>query len=882
MQNVIYQALAIFLLLLHPLCYLLSYLLFDLCEFKTPKLKKKLMLRSVIAIVVINTALILLCPALLFPGRGLGGILTDVLGGVFSYRDMTRLALSAFLCLLLSGVLTVLCCVLYRRFRDDRLDTTPQQRSLLLCVLAAALVPVIAGVIIGGSGADNLRVSGVCRRFEVTETSEITGEEFTDYYGSVTLRNDGTLKCETGSLYLSVEADDLRQVALPPATLLPGAEYTLTLPDDESLQIKKAGGSTVYLSNEWGRVLDQVTVPALEKGEKYSMTGADWSVIPAPIMEIAEEPVVTVPTPVFSAESGFYDEPFDLTLSAAPGLKIYYTLDCSEPDENAASYEAPINIYDKSREPNQLRTRKDIRFDYLEEKYTNSPVKKAMIVRAVSIDTEGNRSPVSTQCYFIGNKNDGLEGRNVLSVVSDPDSFSGPTGILVTGPEFDAWYQEAYANTPEGERVDRTDQPITNVRQQGIEWEREAEILFFSDGELIYQEDAGVRAQGEVSRDYANKRLSIYAREQYCGSDYFPVSLINQAKQHSLVIRGDSDMHALIHRLCAGRDVLTADFVPTAFYINGERFYDGFLFEKFDEKNIGDKYGYSAENIVLVKNGEIPENADSGSVPYSRILGFCTNNDMSSAEKYETYQGIIDIQSYIDTLCINVYMANMDIQELGHNFLSYHTIIPEKQGWGDTLWRFGLIDMDLLWPLAVNADGKNAPWEINGFTEDSIWSIPINQYTIYTALKVNPVFFRQFVLSFMDMVNTTFSPENTTAVMDELNITNEQYRTFFEKRPEYAVPHLAEEFGLTGTLEAVALSSNRPGAPVTLNTVTPELKDGLWSGSYFTDYPVTVTANGDGFDHWEVTSLGVKKTYDDVSIDVPVTKGGVQIHAVYQ
>ena len=37
----------------------------------------------------------------------------------------------------------------------------------------------------------------------------------------------------------------------------------------------------------------------------------------------------------FSAEAGFYDEPFYLTLSAPDGCNIFYTLDGSTPDKNA-------------------------------------------------------------------------------------------------------------------------------------------------------------------------------------------------------------------------------------------------------------------------------------------------------------------------------------------------------------------------------------------------------------------------------------------------------------------------------------------------------------------------------------------------------------------
>ena len=58
-----------------------------------------------------------------------------------------------------------------------------------------------------------------------------------------------------------------------------------------------------------------------------------------------------VQNPVFSVDSGFYDEPFDLTLSAGYGNKIYYTLDGSNPIDNGLLYSKRLisMIYQKKR-----------------------------------------------------------------------------------------------------------------------------------------------------------------------------------------------------------------------------------------------------------------------------------------------------------------------------------------------------------------------------------------------------------------------------------------------------------------------------------------------------------------------------------------------------
>jgi hypothetical protein len=107
---------------------------------------------------------------------------------------------------------------------------------------------------------------------------------------------------------------------------------------------------------------------------------------------------------------------------------------------------------------------------------------------------------------------------------------------------------------------------------------------------------------------------------------------------------------------------------------------------------------------------------------------------------------------------------------------------------------------------------------------------------------------------------------------------------FFRERPKYIVKYMAKEFGLADTMGKVTLSSNMSGSPIMLNTITPQLvsKDEGWSGNYLTDYPVTVTATQDGFDHWEVTSGGQTSNYTDMTIEVSVVEGGVEIYAVYK
>ena len=876
------QVFAGFLYILHFASYPVSYLLYSRCAVKTPRLRKRLLLKSLIPNAVLNTVLIFVCLSRSFPGRGVISVARDVFSGAFSYQDLSRLSVSSFLCLTLSMALTLLCCVLYRRW-DDRVETTPRQRGLAVAVVILSAVPAIAGYLIGGSGARALKITGVCRRYEVRVIDEKTQKDLPEDYSAVTLRNTGVLKNEAPQVFLSVEQNDPQQIAVKGLTLMPGEEYTLVMPANDSLIIKKAGGSTVYLSDGSGNFLDQVSIPALKEGEHYQKAADEWQIVAASAPAVEEAPVV-VPAPVFSAESGFYDEPFDLTLSAEPGLKIYYTLDCSEPDVNATPYTASIYVYDKSSEPDVIHNAPGLLNNYLENPRKVVYSEKCMIVRAVTQDKQGNLSEIVSHSYFIGQNLSRFKNGSVLSIISSPDGLIGNNGILVTGAEYDAWYQNAFNSMLPGDKLNRTNAPIESFNKQGLEWERKAEIQVYSHGSLEHKQFAGIRVLGNSNRRNINKRLSIFARKEYSGSSLFAYPLINSYRQHSMSVRS-GDLFAISQRLSVGRDTLTVDCRPVWYFLNGELFYAGYLCEKFDEKNIASKYNLTDDNILLVKNGEYPNDYPQGLNPYTNIVITFIKNakyDLSTADGYNALCKIADMQSYIDTYCINAYLANTDLSDIDGNTLLMRTYNTEFGQWGDKRWRWGLIDMDLEWSGEVTGIGKSEPWRIGTFTAHASWNIARNKFALYAACKVNPVFCRQFVLTFMDLVNTIFSQENTTNVLDKMDITNEQYRTFFEKRAEYAVPDLAEEFTLTGTQETVTLSANRGSAPITLNTITPELKDGQWSGTYFTDYPVTVTANARGFDHWEVTAGGVTESYTESTIEVPVVKGGVRIHAVYQ
>lgn len=827
--------------------------------------------------IVVNVLILLVTVLIIFPTRNPLLQAIELLTLKCSYTDIIRLVSTNLICLALSMIFPLVAgCVYFGFFDVLRLDKRTKAGLILLC--SVLCVPMLFACVFAHSGAFTLELEEICRKTTITLQDPLTDEEEEQDISYVVLHNTGTLAQELGTFYLSDDPYALSFVAIDPIRIAPGESYKFTMSADQSMNIKKDGGSIVYLSDKSGNIIDSVTVPALNKGDSYKRSGEVWKIV-----HPAVETAISVAAPTFSAESGFYDTAFSLTLNTALGTTVHYTLDCSTPTAASPVYNAPIWVYNRSGEENQYVSRPNLVRDYLnKESPDTTPVDKCFVVRAVAVNAQGQVSDVVTKSYFVSL--DKYRNDTVLSLVSDPDGlFSDETGICVTGTAYDKWYQKAYAKTPAGEEIDTTGMPTENYMQKGLDWERSADMEVFDQAESILAQPVGIRVQGNGSR-YAlgAKRFSIYARRKYSANSYFDKNLLNETAQHALYTR-EGDLFAISQTLGKGCRAATIDYRPITVFVDGEYWQRCYLYEKFDEKNFARKYGLDPNNIVLVKNGETADGMNEGIHPFSLLWSFLGKHDLAEDDAYEQYGEILDIQSYIDASCYEIFLANMDYQEKWNN-LFWHTVIRENEEEGDTRWRCGLYDMDLNWTQLPEEFQGTPRYQINPFQQYGMWQMnPITKWPIFSNLRKNQQFNQQFVLTFMDLANTHFSVAYTTGVLRDLYISNSDYWEFFQNRLDYIVPYLAEEFDLSGTQESVTLTSNLPGAPIRLNTIQPELSKGSgWSGSYFTDYPVTVSTDQPGFSHWEVTANGVTKTYTGAMLEVPVAKGGVQIRAVFQ
>jgi len=133
--------------------------------------------------------------------------------------------------------------------------------------------------------------------------------------------------------------------------------------------------------------------------------------------------------PIFSHESGFYQDDFYLTLSGAgTGETIRFTLDGSEPTANSPQFTSPIRIYAPIPTHRNNPMTMGVRPGPPPQLYYNG-----MVVRARIFDGDNGASAVVTRSFFVERYVDGQTrgdfNMRVVSISIEPEYFASSTGM---------------------------------------------------------------------------------------------------------------------------------------------------------------------------------------------------------------------------------------------------------------------------------------------------------------------------------------------------------------------------------------------------------------------------------------------------------------------
>lgn len=602
-------------------------------------------------------------------------------------------------------------------------------------------------------------------------------------------------------------------------------------------------------------------------------------------------------TPSFNYESGFYDDKISLEISHEnKEFQIRYTLDGSTPDFNSDVYSSPVTIVDRTQEENVLSAIKGIApaGDEYQPKFK---INKGTVVKAAVFDKNGVSGPVVTNTYFVGqSQEEEYNGLPVISISTDAENlFDYEKGIYMLGKAFDDWKSTTNIYMVEEWSYEG------NYSQRGREWERPVVFeLIEPDGKVGYEGVLGLRIMGNATRSYAQKSFRLYAREEYSGEKNIKYPLIPNATKENddtqilkkyrtfLLRNGGNDCSyskvrdPLVQRMVSDRNLTTQDSRPAVVFINGEYWGLYAIEEDYSDNFIQHNYDIDNKDAVIIKCGELEEGEESDMDLYRELTGIL-ESDLTNADTYARLCQIADIQNFADYFVTLIYTANEDcLLNYNNNWRLWRSRTVTDLAYQDGKWRYMLYDTEFSLGLYRDAGYGN---------HDSLQGAMSGN--VFENLIKNEDFKKLFVTTFMDMRNENFNPVRALSILDELDseygpeigdsverfgpgwVANsgdpkKQYqeqigniRSFLNTRYSYTPGMLKKVLKLSGEAVDVTLRTSKGGS-IIINSVSPDLSQGSWTGQYFTDYPVSLTAvceEGYEFTGW---SGGITETSESV------------------
>ena len=634
------------------------------------------------------------------------------------------------------------------------------------------------------------------------------------------------------------------------------------------------------------KVFDRPTpgFPNVTQEQKYSET------------LLAQKPTLTVPP-------GFYPaNQIAVGLrTATPNHKVFYTLDGSDPKYSSAFVYSGYSITLNAPAPvtsglSWIRTNPVEIGNTAPGIAWQAPigsVAKAVVLRAIAVSEDGKFcSPETRGTYFVG-PSFADRALPAVSIITDPASlFDFVSGIYVPGKH--------YGDSPEGYGLNKWGKPYANYHQTNDDrlWERPAHFELFehSQNTVSLSQQLGVAMHGGGTRAIPQKTLYLMARLGEYGAEavnyrLFPDEAATSYKRFLLRNNGN-DWYgplaggvstllkdATLQRIIRNLDISVMAYRPASVYINGEYWGIHNMRESYDKHYLATRYGVDPENVDILMHEE--DHIDNDKIHISRIDGD-TNSDeeyealidwiqanpLSNGANYQQVQTWVDVTNHADYIIAETFFGNTDWPVNNCDFWRAHTNQTATCGkYGDGRWRWMLYDLDLTGEegatfdmLSYLSSSKMTGGSEPGFLINQLWS--------------NMDFRNYFVMRYANLLNTTFRPERTAAIIRAAadtvapeveqhfrrwgrNTTQTQWRQAIETlvqyvtaRHTYSWQHLNTRFNLGGTGTLAVRNAAPTGADghfIVNGLAITAATDGVtnaaaWDGTFFRSLPVTVQA----------------------------------------
>jgi len=211
----------------------------------------------------------------------------------------------------------------------------------------------------------------------------------------------------------------------------------------------------------------------------------------------------------------------------------------------------------------------------------------------------------------------------------------------------------------------------------------------------------------------------------------------------------------MMGQLGKGLNFATMDFIPCALFINGEFWGLYHIAEHYNSKYIADHYSVHANNVLMIKAGEVAEGSLSDKYLFDDMKRTIIGLDMTSEENYRVACEIIDIDSYVDYYAFLIYIARTGDWP-SSNYALWRTIEQENTVYGDGKWRWMMFD--------VNSAGMATASTM--LVEDDTLQMVLNEDPMFASLFQNQEFQRKFAERMIHIGNTVLCPERCCSFID--------------------------------------------------------------------------------------------------------------------
>ncbi len=244
--------------------------------------------------------------------------------------------------------------------------------------------------------------------------------------------------------------------------------------------------------------------------------------------------------------------------------------------------------------------------------------------------------------------------------------------------------------------------PVMSIACKGTEFEymysydvwHETQInctLF--DGEDSFSSMGKIMLHGTSARKVWNKKnFKIVFSDRYGGDvTYNGFENTDCTEFHSILLRGGDtlgmhifrdELASLVAYDTAVVDPLTLDSKYCVLYVNG-RYWGLFAMREAYSDKYGADHTDSAEDGTVVCRAPV---RDYASQELSDLIYFVSTHDMSDKDNYEYVSGLMDMQSYAQWLCYEVFFNNLD---------PTGNVRYVKGSNSGSKWQFALFDFDI-------------------------------------------------------------------------------------------------------------------------------------------------------------------------------------------